>query len=69
MGDIRGKDVIRVAKKLGYTVRPPKRRKHYVVLDGPRIVTTVPKGRIKRGTLYDIIKDLGISKQEFDKLS
>ena len=68
MGDVRGKDVLRVAKKLGYSVRPPKRRKHYVVVDGPRMVTTVPKGRIKKGTLDNIIKDLGITKQEFNTL-
>ena len=68
MGDVRGKDVLRVAKKLGYSVRPPKRRKHYVVIDGPRMVTTVPKGRIKKGTLDNIIKDLGITKQEFNTL-
>ncbi|NVM23445.1 MAG: type II toxin-antitoxin system HicA family toxin [Desulfobacterales bacterium] len=68
MGDVRGKDVLRVAKKLGYSVRPPKKRKHYVILDGPRIVTTVPKGRIKKGTLDSIIKDLGITKQEFNRL-
>ena len=66
MGDVRGKDVLRVAKKLGYSVRPPKRSKHYVVIDGPRMVTTVPKGRIKKGTLDNIIKDLGITKQEFN---
>ena len=68
MGDVRGKDVLRVAKKLGYSVRPPKRRKHYVVVDGPRMVTTVPKGRIKKGTLDHVIKDLGITKEEFNRL-
>ena len=68
MGDVRGKDVLRVAKELGYSVRPPKRRKHYVILEESRIVTTVPKGRIKKGTLNAIIKDLGITKQEFNAL-
>mgnify|MGYP006307460035 CR=1 FL=1 len=68
MGDIRGKHVVKVAEKLGYTLRTPKRRKHYVILDENRIVTTVPKGRIKAGTLSSIIKDLGVSKSEFYKL-
>lgn len=68
MGNIKGNHVVRVAKKLGYTVRPPKRRKHYVIMDGPRLVTTVPKGRIKAGTLSSIIKDLGITRSEFYKL-
>lgn len=68
MGDIRGNRVVRVAKKLGFAVRSPKKRKHFVILDGTRIVTTVPKGRIKAGTLFSIIKDLGISKERFDQL-
>lgn len=68
MAEIRGNDVLRVAKKLGYQMRPPKRRKHYVILDGARIVTTVPKGKIKKGTLAAIIKDLGVTKEQFDKL-
>jgi predicted RNA binding protein YcfA (HicA-like mRNA interferase family) len=66
MAEIRGNDILRVARKLGYEIRPPKRRKHYVVLDGARIVTTVPRGRIKKGTLAAIIKDLGITRQEFN---
>jgi|OpeIllAssembly_1097287.scaffolds.fasta_scaffold1497724_1 predicted RNA binding protein YcfA (HicA-like mRNA interferase family) len=68
MGEIRGNRVLRVARKLGFQVRAPKRRKHYVILDGPRIVTTVPKGRIKKGTLEAIIKDLGITREEFNRL-
>jgi predicted RNA binding protein YcfA (HicA-like mRNA interferase family) len=28
----------------------------------------VPKGRIKRGTLEAIIKDLGITREEFNRL-
>lgn len=68
MGDIRGKDILRVAKKLGYQIRKPKRRKHFVVLDGPRIVAAVPKGRIRSGTLHAIIKKLGLTKEEFNKL-
>jgi predicted RNA binding protein YcfA (HicA-like mRNA interferase family) len=68
MAEIRGNDILRVARKLGYEIRPPKRRKHYVVLDGARIVTTVPRGRIKKGTLAAIIKDLGITRQEFNSL-
>jgi predicted RNA binding protein YcfA (HicA-like mRNA interferase family) len=68
MAHVRGKDVVRVAKKLGYQVRQPKRRKHYVIIDGPRIVTIVPKGKIKQGTLSGIIKDLGLTKERFNKL-
>jgi len=68
MAEIRGNDILRVARKLGYQVRPPKRRKHYVILDGPRIVTTVPKGKLKKGTLAAIIKDLGITREEFNRL-
>lgn len=68
MAEIRGNDILRVVRKLGYQVRPPRRRKHYVILDGPRIVTTVPKGRVKRGTLEAIIKDLGLTREEFNRL-
>jgi predicted RNA binding protein YcfA (HicA-like mRNA interferase family) len=68
MAEIRGNDILRVARKLGYQVRPPKRRKHYVILDGPRIVTTVPKGKLKKGTLAAIIKDLGLTRGEFNRL-
>jgi predicted RNA binding protein YcfA (HicA-like mRNA interferase family) len=68
MAEVRGNDILHVARKLGYRVRPLKRRKHYVILDGPRIVTTVPKGKLKRGTLAAIIKDLGLTKEEFNRL-
>lgn len=68
MAEIRGNDILRVARKLGYQVRPPSRRKHHVIVDGPRIVTTVPKGKLKKGTLAAIIKDLGITREEFNRL-
>ena len=44
MAEIRGNDILRVARKLGYQVRPPKRRKHYVILDGPRIGRVLEAG-------------------------
>lgn len=66
MGNIRGKTVVRVAKKLGYQVREGK--KHSVVYDDNGIITIVPRGKIKKGTLNDIIKDLGLTKEEFNKL-
>jgi len=70
MGDIRGKRVLRVAQKLGYKVKKPPGRKHYVILDESEtgIVTVIPRGKIKSGTLSSIIKDLGISKSRFNKL-
>jgi predicted RNA binding protein YcfA (HicA-like mRNA interferase family) len=67
MGSIRGKTVVRVAKKLGYRVREGK--KHIVVYDQNGIITILPRGKIRQGTLNGIIKDLGITKEEFNRLS
>jgi len=60
MGEIRGNRVLRVARKLGFQVRAPKRRKHYVILDGPRIVTTVPKEESRRAPWRRLSKTLGL---------
>ena len=68
MGDVRGKTVLRVAKKLGYEERVPKGKKHYVIVDGSSIVAVIPRGRIKRGTLRKIVKALGLTWAEFNAL-
>ncbi len=56
----------KVALKLGYQVKEGK--KHLLVFSDTGLVTTVPRGRIKPGTLSAIVKQLGISKEELDRL-
>lgn len=60
--------VMRVAKQLGYQVE--EGRKHTVIHDGVKVITTVPRGSkaIKKGTLSGIIKDLGLTVEEFKEL-
>ena len=60
--------VLRVAKKLGYSVRMGS--KHIVIHDGIKIITIIPRSNkpIKSGTLKGIIKDLGLTVEDFRKI-
>ena len=64
--NLTGKHLERVALKLGYKVKPGG--KHYVVYKEDRLITTLPRGKIKPGTLAAILKKLGISKRQFEKM-
>ena len=68
MAVIRGNDILRVARKLGYQVRRPKRRKHYVIFVAHGLSQSCGKGKVKKGTLEAIIKDLGLTKEEFNRM-
>ena len=63
---ITGKHLARVAKKLGYTIREGK--KHTLVLGSQGLITTLPRGKIKPGTLANILKRLGITRTELERL-
>jgi hypothetical protein len=56
----------KVALKLGFLVKEGK--KHLLVYGDAGLVATVPRGQIKQGTLAAILKQMGISKDELDKL-
>lgn len=68
---VKPRDVIRVAEKLGF-VLDRQRGSHavyYRARDGARIVVPVHQGRdIKPKTLAGIIKDMGITVEEFAEL-
>jgi hypothetical protein len=55
-----------VARKLGYRIKEGK--KHLLLYSQSRLVTTIPRGRIKTGTLAAILKQMGMSKDELDRL-
>ncbi len=61
-----GKQLKRVAEKLGYETR--EGRKHTVVIGPNGPVTTLPRGKVKKGTLEGILKRLGIDKGELERL-
>lgn len=64
---ITGKQMKRVVLKLEYEVR--EGGKHTVVLGSSgSMLTTLPRGQINSGTLSGILKRLGISKEELEKL-
>ena len=52
--NVTGKHLERVARKLGYRIKPG--RKHTLVYTEDRLITTLPRGRIKSGTLAAILK-------------
>ena len=60
------KQLRKVARKLGYRIKEGK--KHLLLYSESGLVTTIPRGRIKPGTLAAILKQMGISKGELDKL-
>ena len=52
--------------KLGYQVKEGS--KHIIVFGANGLVTTLPRGKIKSGTLTAILKQLGIDRNELDNL-
>lgn len=60
------KQLKKVALKLGYRIKEGKR--HLLVYSESRLVTTIPRGRIKPGTLAAILGQMGISKDELANL-
>lgn len=56
----------KVALKLGYRIKEGK--KHLLIYGESGLVTTIPRGRIKQGTLAAILKQMGISMKELDNL-
>lgn len=62
------KQLIRVAKKLGYEIKEGS--KHTLVYDPAtgRRITTIPRGYIPRGTLRAILKQLGVTEADLRKL-
>ena len=65
--DYTGKALEKVAVKLGYVTVDGKR--HTRVYDSmDRYITTLPRGKIKKGTLAAILKQLGISEAQLKKL-
>jgi hypothetical protein len=55
----------KVALKLGYRIKEGK--KHLLLYSESGLVTTIPRGRIKPGTLAAILKQMGINKDELAK--
>jgi len=65
--DYTGKALEKVARKLGYITVEGKR--HTRVYDsGDRYITTLPRGKIKKGTLAAILKQMRITEAELKKL-
>ena len=57
--------VIRAIKRAGYEIKEGTR--HTAVIKDDQIITMIPRGSkiIKKGTLSGIIKDLGMTLEEF----
>jgi predicted RNA binding protein YcfA (HicA-like mRNA interferase family) len=57
--------LIRAIKRAGFEVREGAR--HTIVIKDDQIVTMIPRGSkvLKKGTLSGIIKDLGMTLEEF----
>ena len=57
--------VIRAIKKAGFDIKEGTR--HTIVIKSDQIITMVPRGSkvLKKGTLSGIIKDLGMTLEEF----
>jgi len=60
------KQLRRVALKLGYRIKEGK--KHLLVYSESGLMTTIPRGRIKSGTLVAILRQMGIGKDDLSKL-
>jgi len=68
---VKSRELIRVLKKLGFREHPERGSSHLVFThsDGRRTVISRHAGKdIPRGTLRGILRDLGISVDEFVKL-
>lgn len=64
--NLTAKQLKKVALKLGYRITEGK--KHLLVYSESGLVTTIPRGRIKPGTLAAILGQMGISKDELANL-
>jgi len=64
--NLTAKQLKKVALKLGYRIKEGK--KHVLVYGESGLVTTIPWGRIKPGTLAAILAQMGISKDELANL-
>jgi len=62
---LKGAQVVRALVRAGYEAK--EGRRHTIIHDGVQIVTTVPRGRkpIKPGTLRGILRDAGLTVDEF----
>ena len=60
--NLTAKQMKKVALKLGYHIKEGK--KHVPVYSESGLVTTIPWGRIKAGTLAAILKQIGITRDE-----
>jgi len=60
------KQLQKVALKLGYRIKEGK--KHLLVYNESGLCATIPRGRIKPGTLAAILKQMGIRKDELAHL-
>jgi len=58
--------VIRAIKRAGFEIKEGGR--HTIVIKNDQIITMVPRGSkvLKKGTLSGIIKDLGMTLEEFN---
>jgi hypothetical protein len=64
--NIRGSHLKKIAVKLGYEIREGK--KHILVIGRSGLLTTIPRGRIKAGTLRGILRAFGISDEDLVRL-
>ena len=64
--NLTAKQMRKVALELGYQIKEGK--KHLFVYGESGIVTTIPRGRIKAGTLAAILKQMRITRDELAKL-
>jgi predicted RNA binding protein YcfA (HicA-like mRNA interferase family) len=57
--------VVRAVKRAGFEIKEGSR--HTIIIHGDQIITMVPRGNktLKKGTLSGIIKDLGMTLEEF----
>jgi hypothetical protein len=64
--NLTAKQLRKVALKLGYRIKEGK--KHLLIYGESGLIATVPRGRIKAGTLSAILKQMRISKEELVNL-
>jgi hypothetical protein len=64
--NLTARQLTKVALKLGYRIKEGK--KHLLVYSESSLVTTIPRGSIKTGTLAAILKQMGISKEDLANL-
>lgn len=64
--EIRGRHLRKVAIRLGFLVK--EGGKHILVFGESGLITTIPRGKIKYGTLRGILNKLGITEEELSKL-